>query len=322
MDLHLPAYDVYRGVAAMEKTVPARERLLKSGKNRMDGEVRGKILVILCAVIMISATISITIFLGTKGLQSFIKNGVSFIQFLTSIHWNPTDKANPEYGVLPFIFGSFAVTFLSAIVAAPLGIGGAIFMTEIAPSWGRKILQPIIELLVGIPSVVYGFIGLTVLVPFIREHVGGLGFSLLSGTIVLSIMILPTITTIATDAMSSLPKSLREGSYALGATRWQTIRKVLIPAALPTLLTAVVLGMARAFGEALAVQMVIGNVRDIPTSLLDASATLTTIITLNMGHTTYGSVENNTLWSMGLILLVMSFAFILLIRYLSSRRKL
>lgn len=319
---HLPSYDVSRGVAAMEKIIPAKERLLKSEKSWMNGEVRGKFLVILCAVIMISATISITIFLGTKGLQSFTQNSVSFIEFITSIHWNPTNKANPEYGALPFIFGSFAVTFLSAIVAAPLGIGGAIFMTEIAPSWGRKILQPIIELLVGIPSVVYGFIGLTVLVPFVREHVGGLGFSLLSGTIVLSIMILPTITTIATDAMSSLPKNLREGSYALGATRWQTIRKVLIPAALPTLLTAVVLGMARAFGEALAVQMVIGNVRDLPTSLLDASATLTTIITLNMGHTTYGSVENNTLWSMGLILLVMSFAFILLIRYLSSRRKL
>ncbi|WP_413308758.1 phosphate ABC transporter permease subunit PstC [Bacillus sp. 1P10SD] len=305
----------------MEKTIPASERLLKSKKSLMNGELRGRVLVILCAVIMISATISITIFLGTKGLQSFINNGVSLIEFITSTHWNPTNKANPEYGALPFIFGSFAVTFLAALVAAPLGIGGAIFMTEIAPSWGRKILQPVIELLVGIPSVVYGFIGLTVLVPFIRENVGGLGFSLLSGTIVLSIMILPTITTIATDAMSSLPKNLREGSYALGATRWQTIRKVLIPAALPTLLTAVVLGMARAFGEALAVQMVIGNVRDLPSSILDASATLTTIITLNMGHTTYGSVENNTLWSMGLILLVMSFAFILLIRYLSSRRK-
>ncbi|WP_066257635.1 phosphate ABC transporter permease subunit PstC [Neobacillus drentensis] len=305
----------------MEKLVPAKDRLLKSNKNWLDGELRGKILVILCAVIMISATISITIFLGTKGLQSFIKNGVSLIEFITSTQWNPTNQAKPEYGALPFIFGSFAVTFLAAIVAAPLGIGGAIFMTEIAPSWGKKILQPVIELLVGIPSVVYGFIGLTVLVPFIREQVGGLGFSLLSGTIVLSIMILPTVTTIATDAMSSLSKNLREGSYALGATRWQTIRKVLIPAALPTLLTAIVLGMARAFGEALAVQMVIGNVRDIPTSILDASATLTTIITLNMGHTTYGSVENNTLWSMGLILLIMSFAFILLIRYLSSRRK-
>jgi phosphate transport system permease protein len=312
----------YLGVLTfMEKIAPAKERLLKSEKNWMDGELRGKIIVIVCAIIMISATISITIFLSTKGLQSFIKNGVSLIEFLTSKNWNPTNQAKPEYGALPFIFGSFAVTFLSAIVAAPLGIGAAIFMTEIAPSWGRKILQPVIELLVGIPSVVYGFIGLTVLVPFIRESVGGLGFSLLSGTIVLAIMILPTITTIATDAMSSLPKNLREGSYALGATRWQTIRKVLIPAALPTLLTAIVLGMARAFGEALAVQMVIGNVRDLPSSILDASATLTTIITLNMGHTTYGSVENNILWSMGLILLVMSFAFILLIRYLSSRRK-
>ena len=317
-----PIMTYFRGVwCIMEKLEPAKDRLLKSKKNWLDGEIRGRILVILCAVIMISATISITIFLGSKGLQSFIKNGVSLIEFITSTHWNPTNLAKPEYGALPFIFGSFAVTLLSALVAAPLGIGGAIFMTEIAPSWGRKILQPVIELLVGIPSVVYGFIGLTVLVPFIREHVGGLGFSLLSGTIVLSIMILPTVTTIATDAMSSLPKNLREGSYALGATRWQTIRKVLIPAALPTLLTAIVLGMARAFGEALAVQMVIGNVRDLPTSLLDASATLTTIITLNMGHTTYGSVENNTLWSMGLILLIMSFAFILLIRYLSSRRK-
>ncbi|WP_251551388.1 phosphate ABC transporter permease subunit PstC [Neobacillus muris] len=306
----------------MEKLLPARDRLLKSNKSRLDGEWRGKIIVIVCAIIMISATIAITIFLGTKGLQSFIKNGISIIEFLTSTKWNPTDPANPAYGVLPFIFGSFAVTLLSALVAAPLGIGGAIFMTEIAPSWGRKILQPVVELLVGIPSVVYGFIGLTVLVPFIRENVGGLGFSLLSGTIVLSIMILPTITTIATDAISSLPNHLREGSYALGATRWQTIRRVLIPAALPSLLTAIILGMARAFGEALAVQMVIGNVRDLPTSILDASATLTTIITLNMGHTTYGSVENNTLWSMGLILLIMSFAFILLIRYLSSRRRL
>nr|WP_263327297.1 phosphate ABC transporter permease subunit PstC [Neobacillus sp. Marseille-Q6967] len=305
----------------MEKTIPAKDRLLKSGKNGLGNEMRGKFLVILCAVIMISVTISITIFLGTKGLQSFLKNGVSPIEFLTSTKWNPTNKANPAYGALPFIFGSFAVTFLSALVAAPLGIGAAIFMTEIAPSWGKKVLQPVIELLVGIPSVVYGFIGLSVLVPFIRENIGGLGFSLLAGTIVLSIMILPTITSIATDAMSSLPKTLREGSYALGATRWQTIRKVLIPAALPTLLTAVILGMARAFGEALAVQMVIGNVRDLPSSFIDASATLTTIITLNMGHTTYGSVENNTLWSMGLILLIMSFVFIILIRYFSSRRK-
>jgi phosphate transport system permease protein len=270
---------------------------------------------------MIAATISITIFIGQKGLQAFINNGVSLIEFLTSKIWDPSNQKHPGYGALPFIFGSFAVTFLAALVAAPLGIGAAIFMTEIAPSWGRKVLQPVIELLVGIPSVVYGFIGLTVLVPFIRDHIGGLGFSLLSGMIVLSVMILPTITTIATDAMATIPKALREGSYALGATRWQTIRKVLIPAAMPSLLTAIVLGMARAFGEALAVQMVIGNVSKFPHSILDASGTLTTIITLNMGNTTFGSVDNNVLWSMGLILLVISFVFILIIRYLSARRK-
>lgn len=270
---------------------------------------------------MIAVSIAITIFLGIKGLQSFIVNGVSPIEFLTSINWNPTAE-NPQYGAFPFIFGSIAVTLLSALIAAPLGIAGAIFMTEIAPAWGRKILQPVIELLVGIPSVVYGFIGLTVLVPFIGQFKSsGSGHSVLAGTIVLSIMILPTVTSIATDAMGSLPKSLREGSYALGATRWQTIRRVLVPAALPTLMTAVVLGMARAFGEALAVQMVIGNTRNLPESIMDTAGTLTTIITLNMGHTTYGSVENNTLWSMGLVLLVVSFMFILIIRYLSSRRK-
>ncbi|MCY9190826.1 phosphate ABC transporter permease subunit PstC [Bacillus mojavensis] len=297
------------------------ERLISSRQNRQLDEVRGRMIVTACALIMIAASVAITIFLGIKGLQSFLVNGVSPIEFLTSLNWNPTDS-DPKYGVLPFIFGSFAVTILSALIAAPLGIAGAIFMTEIAPNWGKKVLQPVIELLVGIPSVVYGFIGLTVLVPFIAQFkTSGTGHSLLAGTIVLSIMILPTITSISADAMASLPKSLREGSYALGATRWQTIRKVLIPAAFPTLMTAVVLGMARAFGEALAVQMVIGNTRVLPESLLDTAGTLTTIITLNMGHTTYGSVENNTLWSMGLVLLVMSFLFILLIRYLSSRRK-
>ncbi|KSU85768.1 phosphate ABC transporter permease subunit PstC [Fictibacillus sp. S7] len=302
-------------------TMAASQRLLKkSNKSALQKEKRGKYLVLASALLIISATIAITIFLGSKGLQAFISNGVSIYEFLTSTKWNPTAE-NPLYGAVPFILGSFAVTILSALIAAPLGIGGAIFMTEIAPSWGKKILQPVIELLVGIPSVVYGFIGLSVLVPFLRDTVGGQGFSLLAGMIVLSIMILPTVTSIATDAMSSLPKGLRESSYAIGATRWQTIWRVLIPAAMPTLLTAIVLGMARAFGEALAVQMVIGNVRSLPSAITDPSATLTTIITLNMGHTTFGSVENNVLWSLALILLVMSFIFILLIRYLSSRRQ-
>lgn len=306
------------------KKLSAKERLVVSKKRANLGEYRGRVIVTSSAILMIVTTIAITIFIGSKGLQSFFVNGVSLVEFLTSADWNPMNSAEqggPKYGALPFILGSFAVTFLAALIAAPLGIGGAIFMTEIAPSWGQKILQPVIELLVGIPSVVYGFIGLSVIVPFIRENVGGQGFGLLAGMIVLSIMILPTVTSISTDAMRTLPKSLREASLALGATRWQTIYRVLIPAALPSLMTAIVLGMARAFGEALAVQMVIGNARNMPDSLTEPAATLTTIITLNMGHTTFGSVENNVLWSLGLILLMMSFLFILIIRYLSARRQ-
>ncbi|MFB4162899.1 phosphate ABC transporter permease subunit PstC [Alteribacillus sp. JSM 102045] len=302
-----------------EREQTAKDRLIINKKSiSVKKERRGKVIIFSTALLIILATVSITLFLVSKGLQSFVVNGVSPIEFISSTEWSPS---NDKFGALPFIFGSFAVTFLSALVAAPLGIGAAIFMTEIAPSWGQRILQPVVELLVGIPSVVYGFIGLTVVVPFIREHIGGQGFGLLSGTIVLSIMILPTITSISTDAMRSLPGGLRESSYAVGATRWQTIYRVLVPAATPVLLTAVVLGMARAFGEALAVQMVIGNSRDIATSLVESTGTLTTIITLNIGHTTIGSLDNNVLWSLGLILLIMSYVFIIIIRYLSSRRK-
>lgn len=298
----------------------AKERLLTYKNTRYRGERNGKLLVYAVAGLILISTLSITLFLTVKGLQSFIVSKVSIIEFLTSTQWMPTGE-NPTFGAFPFIFGSLAVTVLAALIAGPLGIGGAIFMTEIAPSWGRKILQPIIELLVGIPSVVYGFTALTIVVPFIRNHTSGIGYSLLAGIIVLSIMILPTITSIATEALQSVSNDLRDGAYALGATRWQMIRKILLPAAAPTLWTAIVLGMTRAFGEALAVQMVIGNVTKLPGSILEPSATLTSIITLNMGHTTYGSIENNTLWSMGLVLLIISFFFILLIRYLASRRK-
>ncbi|WP_078391802.1 phosphate ABC transporter permease subunit PstC [Shouchella patagoniensis] len=307
----------------MPSSLTVADRLLDKKKTKKK-ERTGKLIVYTCALLIILTTLSITLFLIIRGIQAFTIDGVSPIEFLSSLDWNPTrsaEQGGPSYGALPFIVGSFAVTILAALVAAPLGIGAAIYMTEIAPSWGRKILQPAVELLVGIPSVVYGFIGLTLIVPFIREHVGGQGFGLLAGMVVLSIMILPTVTSIATDALRTIPGGLRESSLALGATRWQTIRRVIVPAAGPMLLTAVVLGMARAFGEALAVQMVIGNARTIAESFTDPTATLTTIITLNMGHTVPGSTENNVLWSLGLILLIMSYLFIILVRFLSSRRK-
>lgn len=303
-------------------TSSSSHRLLRGKKKIIDREEKGKYIVKLCAFLIIISTLSITLFLGYKGIQSFFAFGANPLNFLTSTEWSPDSSASEGgYGALTFIFGSFAVTFLAALVAAPIGIASAIFMTEIAKKWGQKVLQPVIEILVGIPSVVYGLIGVTVIVPIIRENFGGLGFSLLAGAIVVGVMILPTITSISADAIKSIPPEMKNASYALGATRWQTIYRVIIPAALPSLMTAIVFGMARAFGEALAVQMVIGNSSALPQALTDQAATLTSIITLGMPHTTYGSFHNGLLWSLGLILLIMSYVFIIFVRFLSSRRK-
>ena len=192
-------------------------------------------------------------------------------------------------------------------------------MTEISPKNGTKILQPVIELLVGIPSVVYGFIGLSVIVPFIRNIFGGTGFGILAGTFVLFVMILPTVTTMTVDALKAVPRHYREASLALGATRWQTIYKVVLRAAVPGILTAVVFGMARAFGEALAIQMVIGNAALMPTGLTTPASTLTSILTMGIGNTIMGTIENNVLWSLALILLLMSLIFNIVIRMIGKK---
>src|SRR5699024_7760861 len=232
----------------------------------------------------------------SKGLATFFVDGIKVKDFLFGTQWNPGQigsNGKPMTGALPMIAGSFIVTFLSAIIATPFAIGAAVFMVEISPKSGQKILQPVIELLVGIPSVVYGFIGLTVVVPFIRYLFGGTGFGILAGSFVLFVMILPTVTTMTVDALNAVPRHYREASLALGATRWQTIYKVVLKAAVPGILTAIIFGMARAFGEALAIQMVIGNAALIPNSLVTPASTLTSILTMGIGNTIMGTLENN-----------------------------
>lgn len=280
----------------------------------------GRVLTLVCASILIIAAVSITYFIASKGLATFFKNDVSLGEFLVGTKWNP--EAEPgRFGAFPFILGSFIVTLLAVLIAGPLSIGAAIYMTEMHPRFGKRVLKPVIELLVGIPSVVYGFIGLSVLVPFIRNTFdNSMGFSILAGGIVLSVMIIPTITSLAADSLQAVPQDLRNASLALGSTRWQTIRRVVLRTALPGILTAIVLGMSRAFGEALAVQMVIGNSTKLPKSILDTTITLTSGITANMGNTIAGSAYNNSLWSMSLLLLAMSFVFILLIRLIGKKK--
>ncbi|EST54409.1 phosphate ABC transporter permease [Brevibacillus panacihumi W25] len=293
-------------------------KMLTSNKRQWTENVTGRVIATVCAALLIIVVLSITYFIASKGLSTFFVNGISITEFLSQVKWDPEGEP-AVYGVFPFILGSFLVTTLAALIAAPLGIGAAIFMIELYPNFGKKVLKPVIELLVGIPSVVYGYVGLTLLVPFIREQFDVLGFSLLAGGLVLALMILPTITSVAADAISAVPQDLRNASLALGATRWQTIWNVVLHSSLPGCLTAIVLGMARAFGEALAVQMVIGNTTKLPGSLLDPISTLTSGITLNMGNTIQGTPYNNALWSMALLLLLMSFVFIMILRIIGRK---
>jgi phosphate transport system permease protein len=263
-------------------------------------------------------------FIAWNGVQLFARSGVPLVQILSAT-WSPDPTSPPtSYGLLPFVLGTVGVTGLAAVISTPLSVGLALFMSEIAPPWARRVTQPAMEVFVGIPSVVWGWLGLTTLVPFLRQNASGLGFTLgfswFAGSLVLALMILPTITSIAYDAVRAVPAELRTGSLALGTTRWQTIRHVLLPTAAAGLATGVVLGMMRAAGEALAVQMVIGNAPVVPTSLTKPMTTLTSQITLDMGNTVAGEPWNEALWTMGLVLVLISFGFVAIVRVLGRRR--
>ncbi|WP_201326803.1 phosphate ABC transporter permease subunit PstC [Streptococcus suis] len=294
----------------------AKELSSPSKNSRL--EKFGKVITFLCLSLIVFIVAMILIFVAQRGLSTFFVDGVSITDFLFGSKWEPSSKI---FGALPMISGSFIVTILSAVVATPIAIGAAVFMTEISPKRGAKILQPVIELLVGIPSVVYGFIGLQVVVPFVRSIFGGTGFGILSGVFVLFVMILPTVTFMTVDSLRAVPRHYRKASLAMGATRWQTIWRVILNAAKPGIFTAVIFGMARAFGEALAIQMVVGNSAVIPTSLTTPAATLTSVLTMGIGNTVMGTVQNNVLWSLALVLLLMSLIFNMIMKFITREGK-
>ncbi|MGT2960160.1 phosphate ABC transporter permease subunit PstC [Streptococcus caballi] len=305
----------------MTKQELAKQLTSPSKNSRL--EKFGKTITFICLGLIVFIVAMILLFVAQKGLSTFFVDKINPLKFLFGTEWQPTVKGadgKPLLGALPMILGSFIVTILSAIIATPFAIGAAVFMTEISPKYGAKILQPTVELLVGIPSVVYGFIGLQVVVPFVRSIFGGTGFGILSGVFVLFVMILPTVTFMTVDSLRAVPRHYKEASLAMGATRWQTIWRVILNAAKPGIFTAVVFGMARAFGEALAIQMVVGNSAVIPTSLTTPAATLTSVLTMGIGNTVMGTVQNNVLWSLALVLLVMSLAFNMLMRFITREK--
>lgn len=269
------------------------------------------------AIVLIGGLIgTILIFLTVKGVALFTDNGVSVWRFLSQTDWQP---GHHHFGALPMIVTSFGVTLLAGAVSLPLALVVAVAITEILPGKVKLVFQPLIELLVGIPSVVYGYLGLTTIVPALQRLFGGTGFGILAATGVLFLMILPTMTSMTIDSLRAVPQKYREASAGLGATRWQTISRVVIPSARSGILTAAVFGMARAFGEALAVQMVIGNTTVMPTGLVESATTLTSVLTTGIGNTVMGTAENNAFWSLALILLLMSLVFNLLIHLASKK---
>ncbi|MDF7672694.1 phosphate ABC transporter permease subunit PstC [Lactobacillus sp. ESL0701] len=272
------------------------------------------------AIVLIAILIAAIIgFVGFHGLATFVNDKVNIFHFLFTSSWNPSAGKN-HVGAAAMIVTSFAVTLLAALLATPFAISIALFMTEYESGKQTRLLQSVMELLVGIPSVVYGFLGLTVIVPVIRTIFGGTGFGILAATLILFVMVLPTITSLTVDAFKAVPKDLRQSSAALGATRWQTIYHVVLRAARPRILTAIIFGMARAFGEALAVQMVIGNAVLMPYNLVSPAATLTSQLTSQMGNTVMGTLPNNALWSLALLLLIMSLVFNFLVRLIGKKR--
>jgi len=262
----------------------------------------------------IAIILLIILFIFNEGIPAI--TSVGFFNFVFGMTWAPS---NGQYGVFPMVIGTLGITALALLLAVPLSICCAVFLSEIAPPTMRKILKPTIQGLAGIPSVIYGFFGLVVLVPFMRVHYGGTGFSLLAASLILTIMILPTITSISEDALRSIPMEYKEASFALGATQWQTIKNVLLPAAVPGVITAIILGMGRAIGETMAVIMVAGNVVQIPGSIFDPVRALTSNIALEMGYAT--GLHYNALFATGIILIGVIIILLLIANYFNYKKR-
>ncbi len=266
----------------MTDTVNKQREIEKTIRNRSRKEKSVEVVLLVCAMVSVVSVLFISFFIFQRGLPLFKTVGVG--EFLFGTDWAPTREGNPQFGILPFILGSIYVTLGALLLAVPIGIMTAVFMAEIADKRIVEVMRSVVQLLAGIPSVIYGFFGVIVISKFIRETFGGTGYSMLSGAIILAIMVLPTIINITEVTIASLPKSIKEGSLALGGTRWQTIIRVQLPAAKSGIIAGVVLGMGRALGETMAVLMVAGNAPIMPQGPLSKVRTLTMNIVTDMGY--------------------------------------
>ena len=255
----------------------------------------------LSALVSVIAVIAICLFLLLRGVPAI--GEIGFMEFIFNEKWKPTNTP-PSYGILSMIVGSFYVTGGAIVIGVPIGLMCAIFLAEFCPSAVYKIVKPAVNLLAGIPSIIYGFFGMEIVVPYVREYFGGNGFSIMAASIILGIMILPTIISISESAIRAVPNSYKEGSFGLGATKEETVFKVIVPAAKSGVLTSIILGIGRAVGETMAVVMVAGN-SVMPLDkikLLKPIRTLTTNIVTEMSYAS--GLHESSLIATGVVLFV------------------
>ncbi|MBA1333712.1 MAG: Phosphate transport system permease protein PstC [Firmicutes bacterium] len=265
-----------------------------------------------CAITAVLTVLVIAFFIFKEGLPVMLEKGV--LSFVANSHWAPLSGS---FGIRNMIIGSIQVTLGAIILGVPIGLACAVYLAEIAGKRLSKTIRSGIELLAGIPSVVYGFFGLSVLVPFLRAHFTGNGFSVLAGSIILAIMILPTVVSISETSIRSVPKEYKSGSLALGASHWQTIYRVIIPAARSGIVASVILGMGRAIGETMAVIMVTGNVTTMAKSVFDPVRTLTGNIAIEMGYA--AGDHRSALFATGVVLFVFIMILNLMATYFSRK---
>ncbi|MEK4200234.1 MULTISPECIES: phosphate ABC transporter permease subunit PstC [Cytobacillus] len=283
----------------------------KSNRLKYIMEFISEKLFLICALISVLSLFLIIGFVFFKGSNPFIADGYSFIDFIFGSDWIPSED---KYGIFPMIVASIYATIGALVIGVPIGLLTAIFLSEIAPKPIAKIISPAVQLLAGIPSVLYGVFGLAIIVPFLQNNLGLVkGQSLIAVILVLAIMMLPTIVTVAETAIRAVPKTYREGSLALGASPIGTIFKVVVPAAKSGIMAAIVLGLGRAIGETMAVILVAGNSLIIPTSITDSVRPLTTNIALEMGYA-YGT-HQEMLFATGIVL----FSFILILNFVLAK---
>jgi len=261
----------------------------------------------------------IVFFLFREGLPLF--GQISPVRFLFGMSWYPT-YSPPEYGIWPLIVGSLIVTVLASLIAVPFGLLSAVYIAEIAPAGIREILKSIIELLAGLPSVVLGFFGMVILAPWMQETFDlPTGLNIVNASLMLAIMAIPTISSISEDALYAVSRDFKEASYALGATKFETVARVVIPAAFSGISTAVILGMSRAIGETMVVLMVAGGAAAIPQGLFDSVRPMPASIAAEMGEAPFGSGHYHALFATGIVLFFITLAFNLVADYLSNRFK-